>query len=253
VNLFEIEALGCSRGSFQLQIPGWQVSAGEFVALLGRNGTGKSTLLRVIAGEIKATTGQLTLHGKSLSAWQGRARARHLAVLPQASDLNFGFVAEEVVALGAIPLALNWRALEAAIRRVMEEADCMDLKGKPYPQLSGGEKQRIHFARVLLQLSQAESAPLLLLDEPTSAQDLKQQHHILARVKHLSETGYGVVAVLHDLNQALNYTDRCTLMQGGNIVADGPPEQTLTPTNVSEHWGYPVTYAETASGQRLLC
>lgn len=251
--LISVSELACSQGGFSLGIPEWAISAGEFCVLLGRNGAGKSTLLKVLAGDLQAE-GEILLLGKPLADWPYRDRARQVAVLPQASELNFAFVAEEVVALGAIPLELHWRSMQQAVHLAMVQADCTDLKGKPYPQLSGGEKQRVHFARVLLQLSQAEQPPLLLLDEPTSAQDLKQQHHILKQAVQLSrDKDYGVLAVLHDLNQALGYAHRCTLMQDGRIVADGQPDAVLTPEKVSEHWGHPVSYATTASGQRLLC
>lgn len=250
--MLNVHDLDVRQGQFSLAVDRWHADAGEFHALLGRNGAGKSTLLKVIAGELRFR-GDVTLHGRSLRAWEPGARARHLAVLPQASQLTFGFSAEEVVSLGATPLKLGWRALQQQVQRVMVSACCDDLAGKPYPALSGGEKQRVHLARVLLQLSQAEQAPLLLLDEPTSAQDLGQQHRLLECVRTLCrERGYGLVAVLHDLNLALRYTDRCTVLQGGEVVCEGSPDMALTPDTVGQYWGYSAEYAVSPNGRRQL-
>ena len=190
------------------------------------------------------------MHDLELERWDAPARARHLAVLPQSSQLSFAFTAEEVVALGATPLVLGWRELQREVRRVMDLAACANLADKAYPRLSGGEKQRVHFARVLLQLSQAVRPPLLMLDEPTSAQDLGQQHAMLDTVRSLChESGFGVVAVLHDLNHAIRYADRCTVLDAGRIVREGAPAYILTPDCIQSFWGYRPELAHCAGGR----
>lgn len=250
--MLQLEQVELLRSGFSLRIDSWIAHAGEFHALLGCNGAGKSTLLRLVAGEMPYR-GKVTLHGQDLDAWNSEERARHLAVLPQSSQLNFGFTAEEVVALGATPLRLAWREQHDAVRRVMELAQCARLRGQAYPRLSGGEKQRVHLARCLLQLSQAEQAPLLLLDEPTSAQDLGQQHTLLNRVRELCEAqGYGVVAVLHDLNQALRYAHRASLLDAGRLVDEDRPEALLTPERVKVFWGYPAERVTNQRGEAVL-
>ncbi len=250
--MLHLDGIELQHGDFSLRVDTWQARAGEFHALLGRNGAGKSTLLRLIAGEL-GYRGRASLHGTELSAWDSRQRARHLAVLPQSSQLNFGFSAEEVVSLGATPLQLAWREQALAVRRVMELAQCDSLMGQAYPRLSGGEKQRVHLARCLLQLSQAEQSPLLLLDEPTSAQDLGQQHTLLQRVRELCEQQrYGVVAVLHDLNQALRYAHRASLLDAGRLAGEGTPESLLTPERVQLYWGYPAERVVNQHGEAVL-
>ncbi len=247
-----LEQVALERGGFGLEVGEWRAHGGELHALLGRNGAGKSTLLRVLAGELEFT-GSVRLHGRDLRDWEPAERARHLAVLPQSSRLSFGFSAAEVVRLGATPLALGWRELGREVERAMAFADCADLARQPYPRLSGGEKQRVHLARVLLQLSQAERPPLLLLDEPTSAQDLGQQHRLLAGVRDLGERrGMAVVAVLHDLNQALRYAHRCTLMDHGRPAEQGPPAAVLVPEAVCRYWGYPASVTTDAAGRPVL-
>jgi iron complex transport system ATP-binding protein len=247
-----LENIELRHGGFSLKLDHWRAEAGQFHALLGCNGAGKSTLLKLVAGELPYR-GRACLHERELDRWNPVQRARHLAVLPQASQLNFGFTAAEVVALGATPLALGWRELQTELRRAMDLAQCGALAKQSYPRLSGGEKQRVHLARCLLQLSQAERAPLLLLDEPTSAQDLGQQHTLLQRIRELcDQAGYGVVAVLHDLNHALRYAQHASLLDAGRLVADGEPADLLTPSRVQAFWGYGAEWVQSERGDVAL-
>jgi len=240
------------QGQFDLQIDHWQTCAGELHALLGCNGAGKSTLLRCLAGEL-LHGGKVLIHGRELLQWPNNERARHLGVLPQSSQLSFLFSAAEVVALGATPLSISWRQLPEAISAVMELTECAHLASQAYPSLSGGEKQRVQLARVLLQLSQAQQAPFLLLDEPTSAQDLHQQHLLMTLVRDLcTRRGFGVVAILHDLNHALRYAHRCSVLHRGELSCQGSPENILTPDTVARHWRYQANSLATADGTRVL-
>ncbi|MDP3516994.1 MAG: ATP-binding cassette domain-containing protein [Pseudohongiella sp.] len=240
------------QGQFDLAIDHWQSLPGELHALLGCNGAGKSTLLRCLGGEL-SHHGSICLHGRELSLWPSSQRARHLGVLPQSSRLDFAFSAAEVVALGATPLRLSWRHLPSAIRTMMELTDCANLAEQAFPSLSGGEKQRVQLARVLLQLSQAEQAPFLLLDEPTSAQDLHQQHHLLSLVRDLCiRRAYGVVAILHDLNHALRYAHTCSVLHQGQLSCQGQPDNILTPDTVAQHWRYHACSLAYGDGLRVL-
>jgi len=250
--MLEIKSLQARLGRFSLHLESWQSVSGELHALLGCNGAGKSTLLRCLAGDLPCA-GSIRLHGVTLDTWEPLRRARHLAVLPQSSTLNFGFMAQEVVALGATPLKLGWREQHSAILKAMMLADCADIASQPYLALSGGQKQRVHLARVLLQLSQAELPPLLLLDEPTSAQDLQQQHRLLRTVRELCVTqAYGVVAVLHDLNHALRYAHGCSILSDGQLACRGGPAMVLTPETVARYWGYNASCLQDASGLPVL-
>lgn len=228
------------------------VPAGQFHTLLGPNGAGKTTLLRCISGDLKAC-GTVQLYGRDLARWPERERARHLAVLPQSSQLTFSFTALEVVALGLIPLTLDRATATRRVEETMSLTGCEHLARRPWPALSGGERQRVQLARVLLQLSQAERPPLLLLDEPTAAQDLGHQHSVLQLARDLShQRGLAVLAVLHDLNQALRYCDKCHLLHGGRRVLSGPPHSALTETVVERYWRYRPERVTQAGGQVLL-
>lgn len=122
-----------------------------------------------------------------------------------------------------------------------------------YPKLSGGEKQRVHLARVLLQLSQAKHAPLLLLDEPTSAQDIGQQHAMLSQLKELAKRQkFMIVMILHDLNLASRFCDTVWLLQQGKLYLKDTPEQVLTPETIETVWGYRPQQHLSASGETVI-
>jgi len=237
--MLTLESLHCDiDGKRLLDIDRFTIEAGKLCGLLGANGAGKSTLMKVISGDMPSR-GRIALHGRELSEWPALDRARHLAVLPQASQLSFPFNAEEVVALGLTPLSLSRAAGLRQVKHFMQQTDCAHFAERSYLSLSGGERQRVQLARVLLQLSQADDVPLLMLDEPTSAQDLGQQHNILQLARELCEQqGYGAVAILHDLNQVLRYCDYCCLLKDGRITHEGPPTELLTSDIIESHWQY---------------
>ena len=231
-----------------------RIDRGEHLAILGPNGAGKSSLLKAISGEWASDSGQVVLHGQPLRQWPRRALACHLGVLPQASQVDFPFTAAEVVAMGATPLAIKRRELTAQVRHYLQQTDAAALADQFYTQLSGGERQRVQLARVLLQLSQAKQAPVLLLDEPTSAQDLKHQHQIMTLVNALcSHREFSVVSVLHDLNIASHYCQMVAIISAGKVQAIGPPHQVLTPEQVQRHWHYrPERLTRSDDGFALL-
>jgi iron complex transport system ATP-binding protein len=251
--MLEIRNLNIQRGTdFSLDIPHWEVLPGEVRAVLGANGAGKSTLLKLLSGE-EASIGGVLLHKRPLESWHSMERARHLGVLPQSNNLNFAFSAEEVVSLGLTPLTLGWRQGRQIVQAMMHATDCAHLGKTKYPTLSGGEQQRVHLARVLVQLSQAEREPVLLLDEPTSAQDLGQQHRVMELAIEFARTQhYSIVAILHDLNLALRYADHCMLLDHGQPVALGPPAMVVTSANIERYWGYSARMLTSECGRTLI-
>ncbi|WP_413113604.1 heme ABC transporter ATP-binding protein [Thaumasiovibrio sp. DFM-14] len=227
------------------------IKAGEFTILLGPNGTGKSSLLKLISREWK-TKGEVAYFEKSLKDWKPSQLAKHLGILPQHSNLTFAFSAREVVELGGLNLVASQQDIEAIAAKNMAITDVSHLAERIFPSLSGGEKQRIHLARVLTQIEQSGEQRALLLDEPTSALDLGHQHKTLSLARKMAKQGAAVVAVIHDLNLAAQYGDRLVLLNGGHVVADGKPDEVLTPeiVNAVYQWqvnviphptaGYPV-------------
>lgn len=215
-----------------------EIKAGEVTALLGPNGAGKSSLLKLLCGEI-ATKNRIVLFGRDKTDWQTTDLAKKLGILPQHSTLSFPFLAHEVVELGAIPLNIPKQETQRLARKYMEMTDVAHLANRLYPSLSGGEKQRLHLARVLVQLDQAGDEKILMLDEPTSALDLAHQHNTLKIARQLADDeNTAVVVVLHDLNLAAQYADRMVVLHKGRLVCDASPWKALTPELIKTVYGY---------------
>lgn len=214
------------------------IRAGEVTTLLGPNGAGKSTLLKLLCGEIPSQN-NIRYFGKPRSQWQPADLAKHLGMLPQHSTLSFPFLAKEVVELGAIPLNIPNKSTQRIAQKYMQMTDVSHLKERLYPSLSGGEKQRLHLARVLVQLDQADENKILMLDEPTSALDLAHQHNTLKIARKLAdENNTAVVVVLHDLNLAAQYSDRLIVLHDGKLVCDDSPWKALKPEMIKRVYGY---------------
>jgi iron complex transport system ATP-binding protein len=214
------------------------IRAGEVTTLLGPNGAGKSTLLKLLCGEIPSDS-DITYFGQKRKDWKSAELAKHLGMLPQHSTLSFPFLAREVVELGAIPLNVPNKQAQALADKYMAMTEVTHLSDRLYPSLSGGEKQRLHLARVLVQLDQAGDQKILMLDEPTSALDLAHQHNTLKIARYLAdEFNTAVVVVLHDLNLASQYSDRLVVLHQEKLVCDDTPWNALTPTMVEQVYGY---------------
>jgi iron complex transport system ATP-binding protein len=218
---------------------GLAVRPGEITTVLGPNGAGKTSLLRVLVGELAPDVGALSLNGSALEAWSPVQRARMLAVLPQHSLLNFPFTAEEVVMMGRTPHDTGLVHDREIVAEALRAVDGDNLAQRIYTRLSGGEKQRVHLARVLAQVweSSAEGERFLVLDEPTSSFDLAHQHLTLDVVRTLAEKGVGILMVVHDLNLAVRCSDQMVLMQDGEMVYAGSPQQVLTQEKIAQVFG----------------
>ncbi|HMA14697.1 MAG TPA: heme ABC transporter ATP-binding protein [Kiloniellaceae bacterium] len=244
--MLRADDIGVAFGSAEiLRGSSLAVAPGEVVAVLGPNGAGKSTLLSVLAGTLRPQRGAAALEGKALAAWSPRALALRRAVLPQHSELAFGFSVLEVVLLGRSPHAgRSSRDEDVAIAEAcLAEAEVAPLAGRVYTTLSGGERQRVQLARVLAQIGYPEPADegrYLLLDEPTASLDPAHQHATLRTARRAAERGIGVVAILHDLNLAALYADRLVVLSRGALAAEGPPEAVLTEALVREVFDLPV-------------
>ncbi len=212
------------------------VDAGEWVTVIGPNGAGKTTLLRAIGGLVRYA-GTLNLFGRQALALKRRERARLLATVPQAPVVPPGMAVIDYVLLGRTPyigpLGRESAADLAAVDEVLARLDLTRFAGRRLESLSGGERQRVFLARAL-----AQGAPLLLLDEPTTALDIGHQQEVLEWVDQLRrDHGLTVLATMHDLSIAGEYADRMVLMARGSVVASGPPRTVLTEALLGEHYG----------------
>lgn len=209
--------------------------AGEVLALVGPNGAGKSTLLSALAADLPPAEGVVRLHGRPATEWTAPELALRRAVLPQAAALSFPFTVEEVVRMGRAPWAHTPHDDDAAVASAMAATEVTGFGPRSFAALSGGERARVALARVL-----AQRAPLLLLDEPTAALDLRHQELVLRVCRERAAAGDAVVVVLHDLGLAAAYADRTAVLCAGRVAAHGPPAEVFTDRLLTDVYRQPV-------------
>jgi len=209
-----------------------------FVGIIGPNGSGKTTLLRLMAGTRVPQEGRVALDGVPLASLSRASIAQRMAVVPQETQLAFEYSVLEVVLMGRYPhlgaFAVEGPADIAVARTALESTGTMDLESRPFSTLSGGEKQRVIIAAALAQISGAR-APILLLDEPTAALDLKYQLGIASLLRGLHrDRGLAVVVSTHDLNFAASLCRTVVMLKQGRVIAAGPVDDVLTPGKIRE-------------------
>ena len=234
----------------------WRSRPGQVEALVGPNGAGKTTLLRLLSGELSPTSGEVRLEGRALHRWQAPLLATRRAFLTQSPRLDFAFTVREVVAMGRSPhhSAREREQDDTIVAAVLAELDLVGFAERPFPSLSRGEKQRVQLARVLAQFDGAPEGVHrhLFLDEPVNHLDLAHQHTTLALARQRATSGHAVVVVLHDLNLALRYTDRVTILERGRAVAEGDPAQVFTAECLRTVFGVKARLHQAAGGRPFL-
>jgi iron complex transport system ATP-binding protein len=221
------------------------LAPGEVLGVVGPNGAGKSTLLKLLAGDLKPTSGSVLIGDADLGHMTALSQARRRAVMPQTTVLRFALTGRQVAALGRSPFrAMHTKPENDELTELaLELAGARALADRIYPELSGGEQQRVQLARAVAQILPFEhtEARFLLLDEPTSSMDLSFQQATLALARAIAEYGIGVLAILHDLNLAAAACDRVLILHEGCKAALGPPENVLCTEMISRCFGVDVT------------
>ena len=245
------QALGCALGKYPiLNGVDLEVPEGEMMALVGPNGTGKSTLLRTLAGLLPIPSGRVLVAGRDLVKLSPLERARTLAMVGQQEETPADLRVAEVVALGLLPHRPPWsgggRKERNAVAEALEQVSMTAYANRGFHQLSGGEQRRVLLARGL-----AQRTELLLLDEPTNHLDIRHQHALLRMVRGLGRT---VIAAIHDLDLAATYFDHIVVLNDGGVAADGKPSEVLTPQLVGDVFGMAASMVtDPATGEpRLL-
>lgn len=222
---------------------------GECLAVIGPNGSGKTSLLRAIDHELTVREGDVRLYGRSVAALTRQQRARQIAVLAQNDAPDMRLALEDYVALGRIPHArdMSRREHESIVTRAINDTGLQKLRPRSLSALSGGERQRAALARVL-----AQSPKLVLLDEPTNHLDPHARVELLALVK---SQGITVVAVLHDLSLIESFADRVLLLSQGRALAWDVPERVLVSERLYPVFGltsFTVPHPETGKALRIF-
>ena len=255
MDMLRIEDLSLSYGDKPVvQNLSLRVKKGQVVSIIGPNASGKSSILKSIAGIIKPVSGKIFIEEKDISKMDSKKLAQKVSILLQQNKNPDDMSIEELVYFGRYPHKKWLEGFEASDKKIIEEAmkltNTFALRDKTLETLSGGERQRAWIAMAL-----AQEPDILLFDEPTTYLDLAHQIEFLELVNRLNkETGVTVVLVLHDLNQAARYGNYLFAMKEGKIFAQGSPEEVLNPQNILSIYnieakifnaaGYPVVIPE---------
>ncbi|MDJ0792590.1 MAG: ATP-binding cassette domain-containing protein [Acidimicrobiia bacterium] len=222
-------------------------TGGELVAVIGPNGAGKTTLLRCLAGEIDAHDGDIRIDDSDPTDLSVGDRASKRAFLTQTDRRDVPYTVETVVGFGTFASEVVTDDRTDLIRRCMDEMEVSEFADRVVSTLSGGERRRVSLARTF-----AQSASVILLDEPTDSLDFSHADLALAAARSRSDEGATVFVTTHDLNLAAKHATRIAVLDGGRVVADGAPAEVLTSDLLSRTYGCAIHVADHPTEPRLV-
>ncbi len=226
----------------------FSVEKGEFIGIIGANGSGKTTLLKCLNG-INETKGKVQIQDRYLSEYPSKDLAKKISYMNQNTILAFDFACKKIIEFGRYPHKRAFEKLtreeEDLIHYYMEKTNTLMLSDKNINNISGGERQRVLFAKLLVQ-----EAEILLLDEPTSALDIKYEEEIFRLISEEKKEHHTVLMSIHNIRNAIKYCDRLILLKDGKVLSDGTIEEVITKENIKSAYGIDVTvYYNTFSEQ----
>jgi len=256
--MLKAEAISYSIGKKQiLKNVSAEFLPGEFNMVLGPNGSGKSTFLKIFSGELKGYHGNVFYNAKKIETIKKEELAKERSVLSQQPELSFPLTVDEVVMMGRYPhFSFNPGKKDVAIcDEVMQRMNLGNFKDRNYLTLSGGEKQRVHFARVLAQIweKKRDGYRYLFLDEPLASLDINYQHEFLQIARQFAQTDTVLVAIIHDINLAVQYADKLFFLKDGEMLANGSPSAVLSKGLIKQIFGIDTTIiSNPVSGSPLV-
>lgn len=225
---------------------------GKITTLLGHNGCGKSTLMKLLSRQNEASFGDVLFNNQPISSYSHLDFAHQVAYLPQHPPVTDGVTVRELVYFGRYP----WKGAfgrynqqdHAIVKSAIKKVGLSNLAERYVATLSGGERQRAWVAMLLAQQSQC-----ILLDEPTSALDVAHQHELLALIRELNQSlGLTVIMVLHDVNMAAKFSDRLIALHSGKVIASGTPQNLMTPETLMKIYGMELAlFSHPTTGQPI--
>jgi iron complex transport system ATP-binding protein len=234
------------HGGFGLKSISFGIKKGDFTALMGPNGAGKTTLVRILSGLLDDYSGEVMLDGTDMRKYSAIKKAALLSYIPQADNMAFDFKVEEIVAMGRRPYINERGALSAndreKIKLAMNYFGLYEKRSESYNFLSGGEKRLVLIARAI-----AQETGVIILDEPLTYLDIRNQSELMEHLMRLNEGGHTIVMISHGINLTAEYAKRIVVMKEGKIEADGRPAEVLTEKVMREVYGMNNFYIENNS------
>ncbi len=247
--MISVAGLGFSYGERQvLREISFSAEKGDFLAVLGPNGVGKSTLFRCVLGILKRYSGTISIGGRDIRGMSRREMAGLMSYIPQNHGTAFSYSVLDTVLMGTTheigtfgsPKAEQIQRAENAL----EQVGISGLENRMFNRLSGGEQQMVMIARAL-----SQQAQLLMMDEPTASLDYGNREKILTLLKGLTEKGYTVIISTHDPQHALSYSNKVLALQDGRVASFGETEEVLTTELMRRLYGIPAVIVETEYGK----
>lgn len=228
------------------------VRPGEFLSVLGPNGIGKSTLFRCLLGLLNGYSGSVLIDGRDARTLSPREMARKIAYIPQSAAPAFHYSVYDIVLMGTTgsfsAFSTPGKRERLRAEEALEKMGISHLAGRCFHKISGGERQLALIARAL-----AQSAPILMLDEPTASLDFGNRSRVLSQVKQLSQEGYTVIQTTHDPEQAYLYSDRILALRDGQVLKLGSPQEVLTADVIRALYGVEVNVLSLYEDRLRVC
>ncbi len=219
----------------------FRLPKGSVAAIVGPNGVGKSTILKILCGYLQPASGEVLLEGRPIKSYDNLERSRLVAAVPQNIYAPIPFTVEQVVKMGRLARISRYSRLtredKEVIARTMHDLNIAVFAGRAIGELSGGERQRVMIATAL-----AQEPDLLLLDEPTSHLDIGNSARVIkALINWQRQKGSSILIVTHDVQMAARVCERIILLKNGNVLGDGNPHQVLTRESLFQAYGHGVS------------